>query len=468
MKLTFHGAAGEVTGSAYLVEADGVRFLVDCGMFQGGREADEKNRRAFPFYPASLDFVVLTHAHIDHSGLLPKLCRDGFSGPIHTSTATTELLEIMLKDSANIHERDAERANRSNGKVRRKQRGQVTPLYTIEDADTAISQTVGHEYDVAFSPAENVRIRLRDAGHILGSAILEIWVIEAGIERKLVFSGDLGQPGRPIIRDPQKVETADYLVIESTYGDRDHKALEPSLYDLLEIARYTLEEKRGNLIIPAFALGRSQELIYYFQHLTCQGHLKNLNIFLDSPMAQAVTRLTMRHLDLFDAEARKLANWHAAGKSSVLLKFTESVEDSMSLNLIRSGAIILSASGMCTAGRILHHLRHGLPKAQNTVLIVGYQASGTLGRRLVEGASNVNIFGDRVPVNADIRSISGFSAHADRTALLGWADGFREYPKRTFITHGEPAAAEAMRRCLGGKWESDVSVPEPGETFYLV
>lgn len=276
MKLTFHGAAGEVTGSAYLVEADGVRFLVDCGMFQGGREADEKNRRAFPFDPASLDFVVLTHAHIDHSGLLPKLCRDGFSGPIHTSTATTELLEIMLKDSAHIHERDAERANRSNGKVRRKQRGQVTPLYTIEDADTAISQTVGHEYDEAFSPAENVRIRLRDAGHILGSAILEIWVIEAGIERKLVFSGDLGQPGRPIIRDPQKVETADYLVIESTYGDRDHKALEPSLYDLLEIARYTLEEKRGNLIIPAFALGRSQELIYYFQHLTCQGHLKNL------------------------------------------------------------------------------------------------------------------------------------------------------------------------------------------------
>lgn len=468
MKLTFHGAAGEVTGSAYLVEADGVRFLVDCGMFQGGREADEKNRRAFPFDPASLDFVVLTHAHIDHSGLLPKLCRDGFSGPIHTSTATTELLEIMLKDSAHIHERDAERANRSNGKVRRKQRGQVTPLYTIEDADTAISQTVGHEYDEAFSPAENVRIRLRDAGHILGSAILEIWVIEAGIERKLVFSGDLGQPGRPIIRDPQKVETADYLVIESTYGDRDHKALEPSLYDLLEIARYTLEEKRGNLIIPAFALGRSQELIYYFQHLTCQGHLKNLNIFLDSPMAQAVTRLTMRHLDLFDAEARKLANWHAAGKSSVLLKFTESVEDSMSLNLIRSGAIILSASGMCTAGRILHHLRHGLPKAQNTVLIAGYQASGTLGRRLVEGASYVNIFGDRVPVNADIRSISGFSAHADRTALLGWADGFRECPKRTFITHGEPAAAEAMRRSLGGKWESGVCVPDPGETFDLV
>jgi len=468
VKLTFHGAAGEVTGSAYLVEADGIRFLVDCGMFQGGREADEKNRRTFPFDPASLDFVVLTHAHIDHSGLLPKLCRDGFSGPIHTSTATTELLEIMLKDSAHIHERDAERANRPSEKSRNKSRGHIAPLYTIADAEIANGQTVGHDYDEEFSPAQCVRIRLRDAGHILGAAILEIWVTEAGTERKLVFSGDLGQPGRPIIRDPQEIETADYLIIESTYGDRDHRALEPSLDDLFEITRHTLEEKGGNLIVPAFALGRSQELIYYFQHLTCQGYLKDLNIFLDSPMAQAVTRLTMRHLDLFDAEARKLANWHAAGKSSVMLKFTETVEDSMSLNLIGSGAIILSASGMCTAGRILHHLRHGLPKTQNTVLITGYQASGTLGRRLVEGASHVNIFGDRVPVNADIQSISGFSAHADRTALMAWRGGFKEHPKRTFVTHGEPAAAEAMRRSLKEKWKSDVCVPKPGETVDLI
>ncbi len=467
MKLTFHGAAGEVTGSAYLVETGGTRFLVDCGMFQGGREADKKNRKPFPFDPASLDFVVLTHAHIDHSGLLPKLCRDGFTGPIHTSTATTELLEIMLKDSAHIHERDAERANRPRKKSSKKPKKQIVPLYTIADAETANNQAIGHDYNEDFSPAQNVRIRLSDAGHILGSAILEIWVSEDETERKLVFSGDLGQPGRPIIRDPQKIEAADYLVVESTYGDRDHKALDPSLDDLLEITRHTLEDKQGNLIVPAFALGRSQELIYYFQHLTCQGHLKDLNIFLDSPMAQAVTRLTMRHLDLFDAEARRLASWHAAGKSSVILKFTETVEESMGLNLIGSGAIILSASGMCTAGRILHHLRHGLPKAQNTVLIAGYQANGTLGRRLVDGASHVNIFGDRIPVNADIRSISGFSAHADRTALMDWVSGFKSPPKQTFVTHGEPDAAEAMRLSLEEQWGSDVLVPEAGKTVEL-
>ena len=292
-------------------------------------------------------------------------------------------------------------------------------------------------------------------------------MVSSGVERKLVFSGDLGQPGRPIIRDPVKIDTADYLIVESTYGDRDHKAFGPSLDDLLEITRHTLEEKKGNLIIPAFAVGRSQELIYYFQHLTCQGHLSDLNIFLDSPMAQAVTRLTMRHLELFDAEARKLASWHAKGKSSVNLKFTESVEESMQLNLIGSGAIILSASGMCTAGRILHHLRHGLPKPQNTVLIAGYQAEGTLGRQLVDGASSVNIFGDRVQVNADIRSIGGFSAHADRTALMDWASGFTSPPQRTFVTHGEPDAAEALKHGLKEEWGASVIIPSAGDAFEI-
>lgn len=469
MKITFHGAAGEVTGSCYLVETQSTRFLVDCGMFQGGNGADKKNRKAFAFDPESLDFVLLTHAHIDHSGLLPKLCRDGFSGPVHTSEATSELLDIMLRDSAHIHEKDAERANRPRrGKHHAVQTGKITsPLYTMADAEHALKQIVPHPYFQEFNPAKDVRVVLRDAGHILGSAILEIWSGNGGQEKKLVFSGDLGQPNRPIIRDPEIIEHADYLVVESTYGDRDHKELEPSLNELLEITNETLYQKHGNLIIPAFALGRSQELIYYFQHLTCQGQLQNLNIFLDSPMAQSVTRLTTRHLELFDKEARKLEKWHSAEKSSVVLNFTESVAESQAINTIKSGAIILSASGMCTAGRILHHLRHGLPKPNNTVLFAGYQANGTLGRKLVEGAKRVRIFGDDIAVRADIRSISGFSAHADRSALLNWIDGFTTPPIHTFVTHGEPDAASAMKDAVAERFGETVSIPVAGETVDL-
>jgi metallo-beta-lactamase family protein len=469
MKITFHGAAGEVTGSCYLVETDTSRFVVDCGMFQGGKGADTKNRKPFAFNPSSLDFVLLTHAHIDHSGLLPKLCQDGFSGPIHTSEATAELLDIMLRDSAHIHEMDAERANRRrrgkhHGELTRKR---VSPLYTMADAEHALERVSPQPYFTEFKPSEDVRVMLRDAGHILGSAILEIWVKNEGVEKKLVFSGDLGQPNRPIIRDPEIIEEADYLVVESTYGDRDHKELEPSLNDLLEITRETLYEKQGNLIIPAFALGRSQELIYYFQHLTCLGKLKNLTIFLDSPMAQNVTRLTMQHLDLFDQEARKLQKWYASGKSSVMLNFTDSVSESQAINTISSGAIILSASGMCTAGRILHHLRNGLSKPNNTILFAGYQANGTLGRKLIEGAKRVRIFGDDISVRAAIRSISGFSAHADRTALLNWIDGFTSPPRHTFVTHGEPEAAQAMKDGVIERFGNTVTIPVPGQTVDL-
>ena len=469
MKITFHGAAGEVTGSCYLVETGQTRFLVDCGMFQGGSDADKKNRRPFPFNPATLDFVLLSHAHIDHSGLLPKLCRDGFKGPIHTSNATVELLDIMLRDSAHIHEKEAERANRPGKRNRNSsKKTKITlPLYTIADAEITQKQTVAQEYHHDFNPSSDVRVCLRDAGHILGSAIIEIWIKSDSAETKIVFSGDLGQPNRPIIRDPEQIEHADFLIVESTYGDRNHKALEPSLNDLLAITRETLYEKKGNLIIPAFALGRSQELIYYFQHMTCIGQLENLKIFLDSPMAQSVTRLTMRHLDLFDKEARKLEKWYSADKSSVILNFTESVEESQSINTIKSGAIILSASGMCTAGRILHHLRHGLPKPNNTVLIAGFQAQGTLGRRLVDGAKRVRIFGDDIPVRADVHTINGFSAHADRTALLNWIDGFAESPKHTFITHGEPDAAKSMSEAVSERFSGRVTIPVPGETVGL-
>ncbi|MBZ0215845.1 MAG: MBL fold metallo-hydrolase, partial [Fimbriimonadaceae bacterium] len=286
-------------------------------------------------------------------------------------------------------------------------------------------------------------------------------------EKKFVFSGDLGQPGRPILRDPTMIGKADYLVVESTYGNRRHKKLSPSLDELVGVINDTFFQKKGNVIVPAFAVGRSQELIYYFYHLTRIGRLKNLTVFLDSPMAQSVTELTKRHLELFDNAAKKLAAWQAHGTPELTLEFTESVEESRALNTIRSGAVIISASGMCTAGRILHHLRHGLGHSQNTILITGYQAQGTLGRQLVDGASSVRIFGEKIPVRAEVSTIGGFSAHADKDAILNWLDGFRKAPKRTFITHGEADASSALAREITARFGWNLSIPKIGEDITI-
>jgi len=454
IRITFLGAAGEVTGSCYLIEGQNVRFIVDCGMFQGDRNADSKNRAAFQFQPNKLDFMVLTHAHIDHCGLIPKLCKEGFNGPIYSTKATAELLTIMLRDSAHIHEHVAERINKRRKNNERK----IEPLYTTIDADNALTQVIPEPYDEIFKPHDNVKIRMRDAGHILGSAILEIWIKDSNSERKIVFSGDLGQPGRPILRDPFHIQETDYLVVESTYGNRQHKDLAPSLDELVDVINDTLT--RGNIIIPAFAVGRTQEIIYYLHHLTQLGRVKNLNVFLDSPMAQSVTDLTKRHLELFDTEARELANWHSHSENKLSLKFTRTVQESIALNSISSGAIILSASGMCTAGRILHHLRHGLGKSQNTILITGYQAQGTLGRRLVDGAKTVKIFGKEFSVKAKISTIGGFSAHADQNAILKWLGGFENAPIRTFITHGEPIAASALAQKINEQLGWDTLIAE--------
>jgi len=463
MKITFLGAAEEVTGSCYLIEHHNVRFLIDCGMFQGGRDSGEKNRRAFSFDPASIDFVVLTHAHIDHSGLIPKLCRDGFEGPVYSTRATADLLAIMLRDSAHIHESDAARAKRK----RKKNKADLIPLYTMDDADKALLQVVDKSYDTIFTPHKAVSIRMRDAGHILGSAILEIWVKSNGTEKKIVFSGDLGQPGRPILRDPSLIDKADYLVVESTYGDRQHKALAPSLDEFVEIINDKVLSQKGNIIVPAFAVGRTQELIYYLYHLTRIGRLDNLNVFLDSPMAQSVTELTGRHFELFDKEAKKLAEWQAHSGDELTLTFTRTVEESMALNSIHSGAIIIAASGMCTAGRIVHHLRHGLRRRGNTVLFTGYQARGTLGRRLVDGAKTVKIFGKEIKVKAQVSTIGGFSAHADQNAILSWLDGFEKMPLQTFVTHGEPIAASALAKKIKDKLGWNTVIPQAGQQILL-
>ena len=464
MSIRFLGAAREVTGSCYLIEATGLRFLVDCGMVQGGREAPARNRKPFDFDPRAIDFVLLTHAHIDHSGLLPKLTRAGFAGPIYTTEATADLLGVMLPDSAHIQESDAERARR---KSRHGKTAPPAPLYTMEDARDCLRQVRPVSYDDMLEPKPGMRCRFHDAGHILGSAIIEVWIDEDGKTTKIVFSGDLGQPGRPILRDPTTIEDADYLLIESTYGDRDHADQTTTVNDLIEIIEHTRHAGGGNIIVPAFAVGRTQEVLYHLHCLTCEGRLHDLNVFVDSPMATEATRITRQHLELFDDQAKKLAGWHKVGADLPYLHFTASVEESKALNQIRSGAIIISASGMCDAGRIRHHLRENLPRRESLVLITGFQAAGTLGRRLVEGAKRVRLFGDDVPVRATIHTLNGFSAHADRTALLAWAKGFKTPPRRTFVVHGEAGAATEFAQKLRANNGWHVTVPELGSSVDL-
>lgn len=467
MNITFHGAAREVTGSCYLIETASTRFLVDCGMFQGGREASARNRLPFGFDPRGLDFVLLTHAHIDHSGLLPKLTRAGYTGPIYATGATVDLLAVMLPDSAHIQEAEAQRASRriQSAKPGKLAPSDAVPAYTMQDAVDCLQQLRPVAYDADVSPHADVRCHFRDAGHILGSAILEIWVAEGASTTKLVMSGDLGQPGRPILRDPTVIEEADVLFIESTYGDRAHKDQAATMEELVQVLEHTLPH--GNVIVPAFAVGRTQEVLYHLHRLTREGRLHNLNIYVDSPMAAAATRITMQHLALFDEAAQRLADWHAAGRNLPSMRFTASVEESMALNRIRAGSIVISASGMCNAGRIKHHLRHNLGRRECSVLITGFQAQGTLGRKLVDGAQQVSIFGDEIQVRAAIHTLGGFSAHAGQPALLAWAAGFKRPPRQTFVVHGEESAALAFAEALRSDRGWAVTVPAPGQSVSM-
>lgn len=459
MKITFLGAAREVTGSCYLFETDQCRFLVDCGMVQGGRDAPARNHKPFGFDPRTIDFVLLTHAHIDHSGLLPKLALQGFTGPIYTSRASEDLLGVMLPDSGHIQEAEAERAQR------RHRPDALPALYTVQDARDSLELLEPVAYDERFMPHPSVACSFRDAGHILGSAIIEIWVTENQKTQKIVASGDLGQPGRPILRDPSRIEEADVLLIESTYGDRNHKNLPATLDELAGVLENTLH--KGNVVVPAFAVGRTQELIYHLHQLTEQGRLSHLNIYVDSPMAVAVTKITKKHFELFDAEARRMTQWQALATNLPNMHFVADVAESMALNQIRSGAIIISASGMCDAGRIKHHLQHNLGRSECSVLITGFQAGGTLGRRLVDGDKVVRIFGEEINVRASIHTLGGFSAHADQQALMNWAGGFNKPPGRTFVVHGEVAAASHFAQQLRTEKSWTVDVPEIGQSYQL-
>ncbi len=427
-------------------------------MFQGPSSTRARNTAPFDFEPRAVDFVVLTHAHLDHSGLLPRLAAHGFSGPIYSTPATRDLLTVLLPDSAHLQQVDADRAAR-HGR-------EYATAYTLDEVREVLKQVRTLPYDLSVEPAAGVRLCLREAGHILGSSIVELSVADGNVTRKVVVSGDLGQPGRPILRDPAIISEADVLLLESTYGDRDHRSLASTLDELTAILGPALSS--GVVLVPAFAVGRTQEFLYHLDRLTREGRLSDLTVFLDSPMAAEVTAITSRHFELFDDEARRLATEAPAPHSPAMhLKVTASVQDSIALNRIESGAIIIAASGMCDGGRIRHHLRHRLSNPHTTVLIVGFQAAGTLGRLLVDGARSVRLFGEDIPVHAHIATLGGFSAHADQSALVEWLSHFRAPPQHLFLVHGEERASTALATRIKDKLGWDARIPADRERVHI-
>ncbi len=458
MRLSFLGAAQEVTGSCYLVETASARFIVDCGMFQGGREASEKNYGRFAFDPRALDFALLTHAHIDHCGLLPRLVAAGFRGQVFATRATVDLLRVVLLDAAHIQEKESEWRERAARRGKGEERKHPEPLYTVAEAETCCKRLHAVNYDATVNPHAGVRCCFRDAGHILGAAIIEVWLDGEGGARKVVFSGDLGQPGRPVVRDPAPVADADYVLIESTYGNRLHKSLPDTIKELTYAVNDTLRHQQGNVIVPAFAVGRTQELLFLLGDLYRQGKLPDMHIYVDSPLATQATEITLRHRALLDPEARDTLSAMVMRDGQPRVVFVEDAAESIALNRIRSGALIISASGMCDAGRIKHHLAHNLGRSECAIVFTGFQAQGTLGRRIVDGAATVRIFGEEVPVRASVYTIGGLSAHADQAGLLAWLRNFRRAPRQAFIVHGEADTAQlfcdAVRAQLG--WNATV------------
>ena len=447
MRIRFLGAAGEVTGSCTLVETGNTRFLVDCGMFQGGPEARAKNVAALNlgFDVREINFVLLTHAHIDHSGLLPRLAVMGYRGPIYATPATVDLLEVLLPDSAHIQEKESEWQLRHQHRQGKGAQSRVTPpLYTVEQAQTTLQLLQSVPFGETIQPTETIKVCFHEAGHILGSSWIEVTASGKGKPRKLVFSGDLGMPARPVLHDPEKaIPEADLLLIESTYGNRQHRSMQETEDEIVAAIERTRATK-GNIIIPSFAVGRTQEIIYILADLVRRQRIAPLKIYVDSPMANSATRITLAHPELLDGETRELITWIKGHPGKVKIEFTGDAFQSRALNEIRSGAVIISASGMCDAGRIKYHLRENLPRSECTILIAGFQAAGTLGRRLVDGARLVHIFGQPVPVRAKICTVGGLSAHADQPTLLNWLHGFRKAPGQTFVVHGETSASEAF------------------------
>lgn len=464
MKISFLGATRTVTGSFFVIDTCASRFAIDCGLFQGPKEIKERNYKEFVVDPKSIDFLILTHAHIDHIGLVPKLCKHGFKGPIFCSKPTQELASILLPDSAYIQECEVERKNR---KLKRAGKLLIEPIYTVDDALESLKQFRYLQQDEIIELAPAVKVRLRDAGHILGSNIVEMWIEENGKSIKLVFTGDLGNSNQPIIKDPTLVEDADYIVMESTYGNRFHKGIYNRLEQLNQVIKEAMA-KGGNLIIPAFAVERTQDLLYDLNQLYQNGELDpGIDIYIDSPLAIAATQIFEKHIEYYDYEASQIV---ANGDHPLRLpnlKVTLSQEESVKLNSVPGNTIIISASGMCDAGRIKHHLKHNLWRPECTILFVGYQAQGTLGRRIVDGEKLVRIHGEQVAVKADIRSIEAYSAHADQAGLLNWLKHFINAPKGIFLVHGEEQGQQALAEYIRNEIRVPVHIPDWMDEFVL-
>ena len=467
MKIQFCGAASGVTGSCHLITTENHKILLDCGQFQGGKAMEAMNHEPFPFDPSEIDYVVLSHAHIDHCGRLPLLVKRGFRGDIYCTDATADLLEVMLRDSGYIHEKETEWKNRKN---ERAGRPPVEPLYTVRDAEESLKYVKPVLYDQLVELNPEMRIVFNDAGHILGSAITELWVTEGDNVSKIVFSGDLGVMDRPILRDPTIIKKADYVIMETTYGNRLHPENSMDVKTLMDIVVKTAR-RGGTTVIPSFAVGRTQELIYEFSRFynneDYRRDLENLMVYVDSPMATTATEVFRNNAQVFDEEMKEIITAGDNPLDFKNLKFTRSTEESVYLNNDRHPKVIISASGMCDAGRIRHHLKHNLWDARASVIFVGYQAEGTLGRRLVEGEKEVTLFGEEIKVNAEIYNLEGFSGHADRDGLLTWLSGFQREPKHIFLVHGEQESKDDFAKTVKEKLGYEPIVISGNSEFIL-
>ena len=461
--IEFFGATGEVTGSCHLVTVGKYKILLDCGLIQGRASDEMRNREAFPFDPCTISAVVLSHAHIDHSGRLPLLIKAGFRGTVYTHRACRDLCRIMLKDSAFIYQKEVEWENRKRA---RKGLDMLEAMYSIEDAKSALGHFKGLVYQQKKRIMPGITLRLSDAGHILGSSIVELWLEDGGQQRKLVFSGDLGRSGMPILQDPAVISDANLVIMESTYGDRQHRSWDETQREISEVLSIATKGK-GNILIPAFSVGRTQEILYLFAKYYKQWRLDRWQIFLDSPLAIEATRIFMQHSDLFDKEMLEL--WQKNNYQSILpnLHISRTTNQSMALNRVHSGAIIIAGSGMCTGGRIKQHLKHNIWRSDCNVIITGFQARNTLGRKLVDGAKHITLWGESVKVAASVHTIGGLSAHADQTGLKNWYNNFKNRPP-VVLVHGEEQAQQCLNEVLQSELNANVIIAKYGQKINLL